>query len=86
MSAIVIPFRTCNCGKPGMARSAECGELKANFIACDECLERSTAFLARVRPIFEAMRTVGVPGNIANETMSFLLDQIPDDAMLEKRS
>lgn len=84
----VVQLRPCICGKPGAPRTAtaEGSGLVANFIACDECLDRSIAFLAKVRPVFETMRAVGIPGEIANETMSFLLDQIPDDAMLEKRS
>lgn len=81
----VVPLRVCNCRKPGALRLAECGALNAQFVACDECLDRSVKFLDRMRPVFDAMRAVGVPGEIASETMSFLLDQVPDDDMLEKR-
>jgi hypothetical protein len=31
-----------------------------------------------MRPIFKAMRACGVPGEIANNTMTYLLDQLPD--------
>ena len=81
----VVPLRKCVCGAPGTIREAYvCGSPEdiATFVACDACTERSLKFLARVRPVFEAMIAVGVPGQIANDTMSFLLDQIPDDSMM----
>lgn len=81
----VVQLHPCICGKPGTPRVAECGAEIAEFMSCDECIDTSLGFLGRMRPVFEAMRAVGVPGEIANETMSFLLDRIPDDAMLEKR-
>lgn len=81
--AQVITLRPCVCGKPGERREIEFeGEVVA-FMSCEECLNTSNTFLDRVRPIFEAMRAVGVPREIASETMTFLLDKIPDDSMME---
>jgi hypothetical protein len=55
------------------------------FAACDKCVEASEVFLARVRPVFVAMIACGVPREIANDAMAFMLDKLPDDTLLEPR-
>ena len=52
------------------------------FFSCDNCVGTVDDFLARMRPIFETMRACGVPGEIANDTMTYLLDQLPDTDLL----
>lgn len=84
--AQVVSLRPCVCGKPGTSREifvADSPEDKAQFNSCDACLEISMKFLDRMRPVFATMRSVGVPGDVANETMQFLLDKIKDTDMLE---
>lgn len=81
--SIVVPIRACVCGCAGRRRVLE---LKGDFLtfnACDICVATGEAFLARVRPIFDAMIACGVPRDVANETMSFMLDRVPDDSALE---
>lgn len=83
----VIHFHRCLCGQPGKLRVVGLDDNSVdsvNFIACDDCLSTSQTFLDRMRPVFAAMRAVGVPREIANETMTFLLDKIPDDGVLEQ--
>ena len=53
------------------------------FFSCDECIERDDSFLALVRPIFATMRACGVPRDIANDTMTYLLERVTDAAELE---
>jgi hypothetical protein len=79
----VVPLYKCVCGKAGSPRIMTCETVEekvtANFVSCDECMERTEKFLAQLRPVFNAMVTCGVPRDIANETMTFLLGSLPDD-------
>lgn len=79
----VVPLHRCICGEPGRPRVITCetdeGKLSATFMSCDACMDKTENFLARLRPIFEKMLACGVPSDITNETMTFLLDSLPDD-------
>lgn len=45
----------------------------ARVFICDSCLEREQAFLAKARPVFDAMIAAGVPRQRANELMHEVL-------------
>lgn len=88
MTGIVNLF-TCVCGKPAQPRLmafAEDPQHTVGFTACEECLDRSNKFLAKVRPVFDKMIEIGVPRGIANDVMTELLTRVDDDDMLEPPS
>lgn len=81
MTATVTPLRLCVCGEPGApltVSSVSDGETFHAFI-CDACLAKAQARLASVRPVFDAMLACAVPREIADETMTFLLDRLDED-------
>jgi hypothetical protein len=49
------------------------GEKVDAFIGCGECTAAVSAELARIRPVFEVMIACGVPRDLANDTMSYML-------------
>lgn len=51
------------------------GSVVATIRSCPECLEAAKQLLDSVRPVFDAMITAGVSKELANETMTFLLDR-----------
>lgn len=77
MSGDVVPLHRCVCGAQGQLRTAACGADTATFVACDECMKTSVNLLASVRPIFEMMLICGVPRDVANDTMTFMLERMP---------
>ena len=81
----VVPLHRCICGKPGLPRVISCETdeetVKATFFSCDECMDKTEKFLAQMRPIFSAMIACGVPTDVANETMTFMLDKLPDEGI-----
>jgi hypothetical protein len=50
------------------------GKVVGTFSACDACVQKAEATIARVRQIFDAMLASGIGRDLANETMSFLLN------------
>ena len=80
----IVPLHKCTvCGEMGRLRTITWKDETITSLCCDKCAQTSEDFLARMRPIFESMRACGVPGEIANDTMTYLLDQLPDTDMLE---
>lgn len=79
----VVPLHKCVCGNAGRSRELTWKGETIMFFSCDDCVGTAENFLARMRPIFETMRACGVPGEIANDTMTYLLDQLPDTNMLD---
>jgi len=79
----VVPLHKCVCGEIGSPRTMTWKDETITFFSCDKCVDITDHFLARMRPVFEAMRACGVPGEIANDTMTYLLDQLPDTDMLD---
>jgi len=79
-TAPVVPLFRCKaCGKEGRPTELEYeGKILGKFYACDECVAKVEGHLANVRPVFDAMIAAGVDRSIANETMTFLLDGLPD--------
>jgi hypothetical protein len=75
--AVVDLFRCKGCGAPGTRRTL-CyqGESLAHFVSCDACVAVMDAVLKRVRPVFDALIAVGVDRDLANATMTFLLDRL----------
>jgi hypothetical protein len=74
----VVPFRKCKCGQPGTMRLVhwenDTESQTIELIACDKCWNTSGDFLAHVRPVFDAMIACGCPRDIANDTMTFMLE------------
>lgn len=79
----IVPLHRCSCGEVGRLRTITWESETIMFFTCDKCVERDDTFLARVRPIFEAMRACGVPRDIANDAMTYLLERVTDADMLE---
>ena len=79
MSAVVVLGKRCaRCG--GRTRDASVWSLdetethrEIQFISCPGCVEKTYAELANVRPVFDAMLAAGVPRDLANDAMTFLL-------------
>lgn len=46
--------------------------------SCDKCVDMTNGVIAKMRPVFETMRACGVPRDVANDTMTFMLDQLPN--------
>lgn len=76
MTDNVTPLRTCKCGAPGAPLSIEGDGRTIRGFACDACLAKVDATLAQVRPVFHTMLACGVPKDLANATMAYLLEQI----------
>lgn len=72
----VTPLRLCGCGQPGAPFTITDGEKKWHGYACDTCLEQTQATLAKHAPVFEAMLATGVPLEIADDTMTYLLNRL----------
>jgi hypothetical protein len=80
----VVPLHKCACGEVGLLRTMIWKDERITFFSCDKCLGTTDNFLTRMRPVFNTMRACGVPRKIANDTMTYLLDQLPDTKMLER--
>lgn len=78
ISANVIEMKTCcKCGAPARERELFYQDkLVDTFDACKSCISEITDRLARVRSIFEAMLEAGIDYDLANATMTFLLDRL----------
>lgn len=50
-------------------------EVVAQVVACEVCTDLTLLELNACQPIFEAMVEAGVPRDLANEAMTFLLDR-----------
>jgi hypothetical protein len=74
----VIPLHKCTCGEAGQMRTMTWEGETLTVFSCDKCVDMTYSVIAQMRPIFEAMRARGVPRKIANDTMTFMLDQLPD--------
>lgn len=86
MNEPIYLFRCERCGKSHGTKIMEV-TLKGNesdhifeFKTCDACFKKTVGELDRVRPVFEAMQAANIPGEIANETMTFLLNKLYFDA------
>lgn len=76
MSEVVPLLRCRRCGKAGSPCTLEHkDQAVAHFVACDECVEYCSSTMARVRPIFDAMIAAGIDRELANETMTFMLER-----------
>jgi hypothetical protein len=77
-AANVVPLHRCGaCGGPGAPLDLQCdGEVTAVTV-CDACHASIEADLRRVRPVFDTMLAIGVPNDIANHVMTYLLDRWP---------
>lgn len=73
----ITPLLPCpQCGEVSNPVDLEYqGEIVATIRSCPECLEAAKQLLDSVCPVFDAMITAGVTRELANETMTFLLDQ-----------
>lgn len=73
----IVPIRKCRtCGKPATRRTLALNDVPVvDFNSCDECVGETDAELARARPVFDAMIGAGVPRDVANDAMTFLLDR-----------
>jgi hypothetical protein len=60
-----------------------CADETETGFACDECVAKTEAILARVRPVFEAMLACGIPRELANRTMTYMLIGSDDDSHTE---
>ena len=75
MSNVVPFFRCKRCGDQGRPLDLQLrGVSVGTLVGCDACLARTEATLARVRPIFDAAIAAGIPSELANDTMSFILN------------
>jgi hypothetical protein len=74
----IVPLHKCVCGEAGLPRTMQWKDETITIFACDKCVGTVDGVIARVRPVFDTMRACGVPRDIANDTMTFLLDQLPD--------
>lgn len=79
----VVPLHKCVCGAAGSPRTMIWKDETIKFFSCDRCVETADIFLDRMRPVFETMRACGVPGEIANDAMTYLLDKLPGTDCLE---
>jgi hypothetical protein len=72
----VVPFFRCKlCGARGSRLDLQLrGTSVGTIVGCDVCLAKTEATLARVRPIFDAAIAAGVPRDLANEALTFILD------------
>lgn len=72
-------YRCGGCGRPGRPVELEADGLPVGkFVACSDCLERAHEHMGRVRAVFLAMLDAGVERELADETMTFLLERMPD--------
>ena len=80
-TATVTPIFSCKCGAAALPVDVELdGVMVGTGRACNACLENAKRTLGRMRPIFDAMISVGVDNKLANDTMTFLLDRLPASA------
>jgi len=75
----VVPLHRCACGAVGLPHILTWGDVTTTIFACDRCTTRSSKLMDQVRPVFAAMIACGIPNDIANDTMTFMLDALPDD-------
>lgn len=65
------------CGGPGVRRTLRRkGRPDEVVVSCDACADAISDTLRRVRPIFRAMLRAGISLEIANDTMTYLLDRM----------
>ena len=81
MSAVVPFGRRCGrCGDRTETATRVLGETETHreipFVACPGCIAKVSADLDSVRPVFDAMVAAGVPRDLANATMTFMLERL----------
>jgi hypothetical protein len=74
----VIPLHKCACGEAGQLRTMTWEDETLTVFSCDKCVDMTNGVIAKMRPVFETMRACGVPRDVANDTMTFMLDQLPN--------
>jgi hypothetical protein len=68
-------FRCASCGEAGKRVDLSWNDkVVGTFTACQSCIDRTTATLDRVRPIFDAMIAAGVDRDLANEALRAILE------------
>lgn len=77
----VLPLRRCRrCGKPASPVALDYqGEIIATIDVCGACIELAGAELSRMRVVFDGMIVAGVPREIANETMTYMLRRMAEE-------
>lgn len=77
MSNVSPLFKCGRCGGPSKPFDLTLnGEPHSSGFGCGACIDQTIDDLARVRPVFDAMLTVGVDRVLANDTMTFLLERL----------
>lgn len=87
MSAVVALFK-CQCGNAATRVAlVHDDEPIATINACPACVARGVAFMANIRPVFDAMIAQGVDRAIANDTMTFLIARLdaPSNPLPEQK-
>lgn len=75
MSDPIPIFRCYTCGAAGKRVDLEWdGKVVGTFSACQTCVDKTLATLARVRPIFDAAIAAGVNRDLANDAMRLILN------------
>lgn len=74
----VVALRPCRgCGGPARrVELAHRGEVFVTVDICGACVDKGQEELARVRPVFDAMVAAGVPRDVANDTMTYMLGRL----------
>jgi len=76
----VVPLLKCTCGQAGTRRVLRGSTIEREIIACDACFDKTAQRLAHFRPLFDQMIELGISRDIANRTMTFMLQQIDHPA------
>lgn len=83
--ADIIPLHRCGrCGAQGQpieivqVDDADRVIAQSPAVVCDACMARVEGDLDRARPVFETMIACGVPSDIADNVMAYLMMQWPD--------
>lgn len=80
-SGNVTPLRRCHrCGQAANSVTLDLRGVVVSVNACRGCVEAVRAEIARLRHVFDAMLAAGVPRGIANQTMTFMLDRMDEEA------
>jgi len=72
----VVPIRRCICGEAGLQRVMQYSDRAMTIFACDKCVEATQSHLMKVVPVFSERIACGVPRDIANDTMTFMLNKM----------
>jgi hypothetical protein len=79
----IVPIRRCARCKEELGEPVDLafkGEVFATVNACAKCVAQTAAEMAKSRPIFDAMIAAGVPRELANDAMTWLLERWTPDA------